>query len=76
MAPPPHCCIPLTRSVAPQGAPLEVQVAQLAWRHRPMMPHPSHASWPHGELHPGPSGAARMTPPPNCGTPLTRFVAP
>ena len=28
-----------------------VPMAELAWRHRPSLAHPSHVSWPHRELH-------------------------
>eukprot|EP00959_Pyramimonas_sp_CCMP1952_P175897 3675584-Pyramimonas_sp.AAC.1 len=51
MAAPGHYGTPLTRIVAPEGAPPKVPMAELAWWPRPILAHRSHASWPHRELH-------------------------
>ena len=92
---------PLTRIVAPYGAPPKALAAGVACVTAPILAHPSRGSRPHREFHrrpqwhglhasplpstalrgpignstEGPSGSARMAPPRQFGTPVTRFVA-
>eukprot|EP00959_Pyramimonas_sp_CCMP1952_P247660 5177448-Pyramimonas_sp.AAC.1 len=53
MAAPPHFGTPITRFVAPSGAPPKAPVAQSAWRRRFILTHSSsHVSRSHWEPHP------------------------
>ena len=67
----------IIRFAPPQGSLPTAPVTAPACVTAPISAHPSHASWPHGELHRRPPVAVpTCVPAAHFGTPLTRFVAP